>query len=37
MNEIFRKIAHSVSRVTGSAWTFCLAVVAVLAWAVTGP
>ncbi len=37
MNEIFRKIAHSVGRVTGSAWTFCLAVVAVLVWAATGP
>jgi low affinity Fe/Cu permease len=37
MNEIFRKIAHSVGRVTGSAWTFCLAVVAVLVWAVAGP
>ncbi len=37
MNEIFRKIAHSISRVTGSAWTFCLAVVAVIVWALTGP
>ena len=37
MNEIFRKIAHSISRVTGSAWTFCFAVLAVILWAVTGP
>ena len=37
MNEIFRKIAHSVGRVTGSAWAFCLAVLAVVVWAVSGP
>jgi low affinity Fe/Cu permease len=37
MNEIFRKIARSVGRVTGSAWAFCLAVLAVILWAVSGP
>ena len=37
MNEIFRKIAHSVGKVTGSAWAFCLAVLAVIVWAVAGP
>jgi low affinity Fe/Cu permease len=36
MNEIFRKIAHSISRITGSAWAFCIAVLGVLAWGVSG-
>lgn len=37
MNEYFRKFAHSVSTVVGSAWTFVGAVGIILLWAVTGP
>ncbi len=36
MNELFRKIAHNVSRVTGSAWTFIIAFCGILVWASTG-
>lgn len=37
MNEIFRRFAHRSSEAVGSPWAFILAVVVILAWAVTGP
>ncbi len=37
MKELFRKFAHRTSEVVGSAWTFILALVVILGWAVTGP
>jgi low affinity Fe/Cu permease len=37
MNEFFRKFATKTSEVVGSAWTFILAVVTIIAWAMTGP
>lgn len=37
MKEHFRKIANSVSNVAGSAWTFCLAFLIVVTWAISGP
>ncbi|HVZ75802.1 MAG TPA: low affinity iron permease family protein [Candidatus Paceibacterota bacterium] len=36
MNEAFRKIAHRVSRIAGSPWTFLLAASVVILWAATG-
>jgi low affinity Fe/Cu permease len=36
MNELFRKIAHKISRVAGSAWVFILAFGVVLCWALSG-
>lgn len=37
MQEFFRKFAHAASAAVGSAWAFFLAIVIILAWAVTGP
>src|SRR4249919_1314112 len=37
MNEIFRRTAHRVSNVTGSATAFLAAVAIVIIWAVSGP
>lgn len=37
MNELFRKLAHTISEITGSAWAFILAVAAIVVWAITGP
>lgn len=37
MHEIFRRIAHKVSEVVGSAWAFIIALLVVIVWAVTGP
>lgn len=37
MNERFRKFAGVVATVVGSAWAFCIAVFAVVLWAVSGP
>src|SRR5215813_1813661 len=37
MNELFRKLAHKVSEVTGSAWAFILALSVIVLWAATGP
>jgi low affinity Fe/Cu permease len=37
MNEFFRKFAHKVSAVVGSAWAFVIAVTTIVIWAVTGP
>jgi len=37
LNEIFRKLAHIVSGLAGSAPAFLLALVVVVVWGVTGP
>jgi low affinity Fe/Cu permease len=37
VNEAFRKFAGKVSTWAGSPWVFILAIVAIIAWAVTGP
>ena len=37
MQELFRKISHAISEVAGSVYAFSVAVIVILAWAVTGP
>lgn len=37
MKDIFRKISSKVSQIAGSASTFSLAFLIILAWAITGP
>src|ERR687883_1748077 len=37
MNEAFRRFAHWTACVMGSPWAFILAVLVIVAWAVTGP
>lgn len=37
MNNIFRHVAKKVSDWAGSAWTFILALIVILIWAVSGP
>ena len=37
MRELFRKFATITSQAVGSSWSFILAVLIILAWAVTGP
>src|SRR2546423_9727857 len=37
MNEFFRKFASVTSDVVGSSWSFILAVLIIVVWAVTGP
>jgi low affinity Fe/Cu permease len=37
MNELFRLFAQKTSQVVGSSWSFILAVLIIIAWAVTGP
>jgi low affinity Fe/Cu permease len=37
MNELFRKFAHKTSEAVGSPWAFTLAIVVIVAWAITGP
>src|SRR5438874_2752714 len=37
MRELFRKFAQSISQAVGSSWAFILAVLIIVAWAVTGP
>ena len=37
MNEFFRKFAHLTSNWVGSPWTFLIAVLVIIAWAVSGP
>ncbi|MCX6044527.1 MAG: low affinity iron permease family protein [Chloroflexi bacterium] len=37
MNEFFRKFAHKTSVIVGSPWSFIVAVVIILAWALSGP
>ena len=36
-NELFRKFAHWTAALVGSAWAFIIAVVIIVAWAVSGP
>lgn len=37
MNETFRRFALKVSQVMGTPWTFVLAVLVILVWAISGP
>lgn len=37
MQEAFRKIAHAASEFAGSSWAFCLALLVVIIWGVSGP
>lgn len=37
VHEAFRKFAHKISNVVGSAWSFLIAVLVIIVWAVTGP
>jgi low affinity Fe/Cu permease len=37
MRDTFRKFANFVSRITGSAWAFLLALATILVWGITGP
>lgn len=37
MNEFFRKFAHRISEIVGSAWAFIAAVVIIVAWGASGP
>ena len=37
MNELFRKFSQVTSKVVGSSWSFILAVLMILIWAITGP
>ena len=37
MNELFRLFAQKTSQLVGSSWYFMLAVLIIIAWAVTGP
>jgi low affinity Fe/Cu permease len=37
MKELFRKFAQTTSQAVGSSWSFILAVLIILLWAVTGP
>ena len=37
MNELFRKFSQKTSQAMGSSWSFILAVLIILIWALTGP
>jgi len=37
VNELFRKFAQKTSAVVGSPWAFALALIVIVAWAITGP
>ncbi|HET7583854.1 MAG TPA: low affinity iron permease family protein [Gemmatimonadaceae bacterium] len=37
MNDVFRKLAQTVSRAMGSAWAFLAAFLVIVAWGITGP
>jgi low affinity Fe/Cu permease len=37
MKELFRKFAQTTSQMVGSSWAFILAVLIIVAWAITGP
>lgn len=37
MNDTFRRFALKVSQVMGTPWTFVLAVLVILVWAISGP
>lgn len=37
MNELFRRFALKVSQIMGTPWTFVLAALVILVWAISGP
>jgi len=37
MNELFRKFAQKASQAVGSSWSFIIAALMIVIWAVTGP
>ena len=37
MRELFRKFAQKTSVIVGSAWSFIVAVLVIVVWAITGP
>jgi len=37
MRELFRKFAQTTSQAVGSSWSFILAVLIIIVWAITGP
>lgn len=37
MNDLFRRFAQSVARISGEAYTFLVALVVIIVWVVTGP
>src|SRR3954469_24206584 len=37
MNELFRKFAQKAAQVVGSSWSFIVAALMILIWALTGP
>jgi low affinity Fe/Cu permease len=37
MNDIFHRIANKVSNLMGSSWAFIVALLVIIAWALTGP
>lgn len=37
MNELFRKVAHTISAAMGSSWAFVMALSLVIGWALSGP
>jgi low affinity Fe/Cu permease len=37
MNELFRQFAQKTAQIVGSSWSFILAVIIILVWAITGP
>ncbi len=37
MHENFRRFARHTSNIAGSPWTFCIALAAIVLWAVSGP
>ena len=37
LNNAFWRFARLATRITGSAWAFLVAMIVVMAWAITGP
>ena len=37
MNDIFRKFANKTSEIVGSPWSFIVAVIIIIIWAISGP
>ena len=37
MNELFRRFSQKASEVVGSSWAFIVAVLVIVAWAISGP
>ena len=37
MNELFRKFSQHAATLVGTPWSFILAVLVIVVWAVTGP